>query len=398
VNNQKWNRRDFIKAGLSGSAGLLIIDSVRAQQIKKEEKIAANKFVYRVLGQTGLRLPVVSMGVMNADNPALVDAALKAGIMHLDTAHVYQRGRNEEMIGKIIKNYKRDSYVLATKIKADQSDAGKEQVIIQEMMEKLDISLKRLQLEYVDILYLHGVNNREDVLFEPTIHAMEKAKKEGKARWVGLSTHSNEPEVLNTVVEGKFYDVVLTAYNFKQDYRQEMRNAVARAAAAGIGIVAMKTMAGGFLDKLHLKRVNTQAALKWVLQDENVHTAIPGMTSFDQLESNLAVMNDLSLNETEKKDLELGMLMEGIYCQGCAQCVKQCRQRLPIPDFMRAYMYAYGYRNTALAYELISGLKTEAGNCRDCQDCTVRCVKGFPVVEKIRDISRLHSVPAEFLS
>jgi uncharacterized protein len=227
---------------------------------------------------------------------------------------------------------------------------------------------------------------------------MAKLKKEGKTRWVGVSTHGNEPEVMDAVVDGKFYDVVLTAYNFKQDHQQEMNRALARAAGAGIGIVAMKTMAGGFLDKLHITRVNTQAALKWVLQNENVHTTIPGVTSFDQLESNLAVMNDLTLNETEKKDLGMSMKLEGMYCQSCGKCLRQCPQQLPIPDFMRAYMYAYGYRNLALAQELISELKLHAGDCRDCGNCTVHCAKGFSVAEKITDVSRLSNVPWEFLS
>jgi hypothetical protein len=235
-------------------------------------------------------------------------------------------------------------------------------------------------------------------MFEPFIRAMEKAKKEGKTRWVGVSTHSNEPEVLNAVVDGKFYDVVLTSYNFKQDHQQEVKKAIARAAAAGIGIIAMKTMAGGFLDKLRIKRVNTQAALKWVLQDENVHTTIPGMTSFDQLESNLAVMADLSLSTTEKHDLELGKLMDGLYCQGCRKCEKQCPQQLPVPELMRAYMYAYGYRNYTLAHDLLSSLKLSTKSCTDCRQCSVQCAKGFAVAEKIQDIIRLQSVPAEFLS
>lgn len=397
-----WKRRDFIKAGISGSAGLIMIEQVRAQQIKQEEKITNTKLVYRTLGKTGLRIPVVSMGVMNADNPSLVDAALKAGIIHLDTAYVYQRGRNEEMIGKIIKNYARDSYVLGTKVKTDQAEPetglGKEQSIIQELMDKLETSLKRLQLEYVDILYLHSLKRREDVLFEPYLKAMEKAKKEGKARFVGFSTHSNEPEVLQAAVDGKFYEVVLTAYNFKQDYWQEMNQAIARAANAGIGIVAMKTMAGGYFDKARTKPINTRAALKWVLQNENVHTTIPGMTTFDQLGSNLTVMADLKMNDQEKKDLELGMLMNGLYCQSCEVCVKQCPGRLPIPDFMRAYMYAYGYRNTILAKELLSSLPTGSKLCMDCQTCTVNCVKGFTVAEKIKDVTRLQSIPDEFLS
>jgi uncharacterized protein len=398
MNSRNLNRRDFLKMGMSGSAGLVLIDSVRAQQVRKEEIATNQKLVYRTLGKTGLRLPVVSMGVMNADNPALVEAALKAGIVHLDTAHGYQRGRNEEMLGNLLKNYSRESFVLATKIKPDQTDPGKEQEIIQEITTKLETSLRRLQLDHVDILYLHSVKSRADVLFEPFIRAMEKAKQEGKARWVGVSTHSNEPEVLDAVVEGKFYEVVLTAYNFKQDHQQQVQQAIARAAAAGIGIIGMKTMAGGYMDKFRLKPVNTRAALKWVLQDENVHTTIPGMTSFDQLESNLAIMADLNLNETEKKDLELGRLMNGLYCQGCRTCIPQCPGRLPIPELMRAYMYAYGYKNYTLAHELIASLNIGPKVCNECQSCVVHCVKGFSVDAKIQDIIRMQSVPVEFLS
>ena len=106
-------RRDFIKSSTAGLGGFIYLSSngKKEEPIKKERK-----FVYRTLGKTGIRIPVVSMGVMNSDNPNLVRAALDAGIVHLDTAWFYGRGRNEQAIGQVIKGRSQDSYVLRTMV------------------------------------------------------------------------------------------------------------------------------------------------------------------------------------------------------------------------------------------------------------------------------------------
>src|SRR5208337_3160926 len=110
-----------------------------------------------------------------------------------------------------------------------------------------------------------------------------KAKRDGKTRFVGVSTHKNEPEVVRAAVESKLYDVVLTSYNFRQDHHLEVQRAVGEAAAAGLGVVAMKTQAGVFWDKEKKDPIDARAALKWALRDPNIHTAIPGFSTFDQL-------------------------------------------------------------------------------------------------------------------
>ncbi|MBC7364689.1 MAG: aldo/keto reductase [Candidatus Aminicenantes bacterium] len=398
------NRRDFLKFGLTGlvatgATSLLLADNQKkGKETQKKPQTSSEPqppggrregFIYRTLGRTGVVLPVVSMGVMNADNPELVRAALDSGLVHLDTANVYQRGRNEEMIGQVIKGRPRDSFFIATKVKEDER-----------FMELLDISLKRLGLDYVDILYLHNLSKRDNVLKPENLEVMEKAKKSGKARFIGVSTHANEPEVIRAAVEAKIYDVVLTGYNFRKDYLKDLDAAIAEAAAAGVGIVAMKTMAGAFWDKQRTQPINTKAALKWALNNPNITTAIPGMTTFDQLKSNLEVVKDLKLTPEELYDLKLGEAqnLAGLYCQGCQRCVPQCSKALPIPEMMRAYMYAYGYKNLAAAHELVSSLNLPDNPCTGCEQCSVRCAFKFDVRNRLLDINRLKAVPEEFFA
>ena len=124
-------------------------------------------------------------------------------------------------------------------------------------LEKFEISLKRLGLGYVDILYLHSAVRREAIAYEPYLTAMENLKKEGKTRFIGVSTHRNEPEVIQAAIDSKVYDVVLTAYNFRQPHLAEMKKTMADAAKSGLGIVGMKTQAGVYWDRERQHQVTT---------------------------------------------------------------------------------------------------------------------------------------------
>jgi len=396
------NRRNFMKSTLVSVTGFpLLASGVLKQEEKVEEKGGKKrKFIYRTLGKTGIKLPVISMGGMYAIDPALFRAALDSGINHLETAHIHMAGKNEEMIGEVIKGRPRDSYFISTKIPFPRSiitgalsPAAKEETFLR----MLDISLKRLGLDYVDFLCSHNAMNRQMVLHETVLNSMEKAKKDGRARFVGVSTHRNEPEVIQACTDSKFYDFVMPAYNFKQKHYLEVREAIARAAQAGLGIVAMKVMGGTGGRSDILRPVNASAALKWVLQDPNVHTTVPGFASFDHINIDLAVMEDLTLTDSEKDDLQREASLPGLYCQGCGQCEKQCVAKLPIPDLMRAYMYTYGYRNLSLAQETILSLNLPRGVCEDCGPCPVKCLNGWNVAGKIRDVARLRDVPSEFI-
>ena len=394
-------RRDFMKSSLAAFGGLFLLPP---NGIKQEVKVAEakgkeRKFAYRILGRTGIKLPVINMGVMNTNNPNLVRAAFDSGVVMLDTAQGYQRGQNEGMIGEVLKGRPRDSYVLATKARLPSNQTTglyTEDATEDAFLKKVDLSLKNLGLDYVDIYYHHNVWKRESALYEPILKALEKVKKQGKARFVGITTHMNEPEVIQAAIDSKLYDVILTAYNFQQKHRADVRDAIAKAAQAGIGIVIMKAIRGGSRQAPKVK--NAAAALKWVLQDPNTHTIVPGYITFEEMNIALSVMEDLTLSDSEKKDLQKEASLSGLYCQGCRQCLGQCPEHLPIPDLMRAYMYTYGYRNLAHAQDLVLSLNLPNRVCEDCSDCSVKCSSGFNVPGKIRDVIRIREIPSEFIA
>ncbi len=391
MSNYQFNRRRFLQVGVTATAGLAA-GFTRAATPSEVSINGEAPVVMRVLGKTGIRVPVVSMGTMRADNPNILKAAYQLGIVHFDTAHGYQDGRNEEMVGGFFKDKPRDSIIISTKIHPPKGGISTEQFTAM-----IDLSLKRLGMDYVDILYLHAVSDQDYMFDERYLTALRQAKMQGKTRFVGISTHRNMADLLNAAVDSEFYDVVLTSYNFRHANDEAMQKALKRVHEAGIGIIGMKNMAGGWLDEERSKPVNGKAALKWALSNPYIHTCIPGIASYEHLLENWSVASNLDLEPSEKEDLQLAMHETGMYCTGCNSCYEQCRKGLPVSDLMRSYMYNYGYGYPAKAYATIASLGVSANPCADCDECTVRCASGFNVRAKITNIARIQNVPGEFL-
>lgn len=392
------NRRGFIRTGVAGAAGVVALSPslISAAPSGQNQNI-----ITRELGRTGMKVPVISFGVMRADNPNLCKAAYEKGIKLFDTANGYQNGNNETMLGNLFKTYPRDSFYLATKVKpagVDREGKPSKDTTAEDFLNKFNTSLSRLQMEYVDILYIHDIRNPEMFEYKPIINAVKQLKKEKKVKFIGFSTHANEPVVISAAADLKTFDVILTSYNFKQAYVNELNAAIKKANQAGIGIVAMKTMAGGgFLDKEKTKKINPSAALKWALSNPDITTCIPGMTEFDHLDMDVKLLTDLTISDSEKQDLIAAVRETGLYCTQCTNCLSQCSRNLPVNDLMRAYMYAYGYSNPKMAHSLLAELGTSINPCNDCSSCSVSCTKRFDVKGKITDISRLVNVPEDFL-
>jgi predicted aldo/keto reductase-like oxidoreductase len=392
------NRRKFIKDGIKGVAGALLIPEVLNDNFYSKDFKKEDKYVYRTLGRTGIKLPVISIG--GPENPTLIESALDRGILHINTSPEYRNGNQEIMIGKTLKDRSRDSFVIATGFAMWRRPQNQIKNYTKEnIIESFEASLKRLNLDFVDIYYLLGVSGRQTVLHSPFMEAMESLKKSGRARFIGLTAHQNEPEVLLASIESKIYDVVLTAYNFRKIYRDEIKSAIAAAAKEGVGIVAMKTQAGVYWDQKTKDMINMKAALKWVLQDENVHTAVPEFASIEELDAGISVMENLELTPQEKKDLRLEgrSSQSGLFCQHCQRCNSQCISDFDIPTLMRSYMYKYGYNNPLKAKQAIQHIDSSEIICADCSFCSVQCRMGFDVKERVLDIIRLQDTPDTIL-
>ncbi len=398
MKNNRIKRREFI-----GKATLGICSTGLALPLLKSNAFASEqpqKIIYRTLGRTKLRIPVVSFGVMNSDSPDLIKRAMDRGINHLDTAYLYLRGNSERAIGEVLqKSGNRDKIYVATKmrfardrvrnvftLRGTEREPGASE---ENLFTQLDISLQRLRTDYIDILYLHSCYSPQMATFEPLMNALVKAKKQGKARFIGVTTHSSEPDVIRASVDTGVYDVVLTAYNFAQNHREEVKKAIKYAVSKGVGVVAMKTQGGRSMQESGEIEINHEAALKWVLEDENVCTTIPGMTTFDQLDLNFGVMNNLALSGKERAEIQLASSLKGkIYCQNCRSCIPTCPDNVEIPNLMRSFMYAKAYGNYIQAGMTVAELPRKKGLniCRSCSSCTASCPNGINIGSRVKTL------------
>jgi uncharacterized protein len=416
-NGSNWNRRDFIVKPaaafaasqlLGGSASLL-------SQTKGSEDVApktglAGQPIYRTLGKTGIRLPIVSMGVMNADVPGLIPRSYQLGIRHFDTAAHYQQGRNESMVGSMIKEMGvRDKVVISTKVlrpgwgrgpgNESQAHAYSPAEVEAHFHEEFTGSLQRLQMDHVDILYNHAADSEADINSEATLRAMTSLKKDGKARFLGVSSH--QPEIaLNLAMKLGVYDVVLVPFNLMVADNRGLLEAIEKAAAAGIGIVAMKTQAGGATrpaPKLgrQLTPASQTALLKWVLRHDAITTAIPGFTTYEQLEQNFSVAANLAYTAEEKDFLsDKKTVAEAQFCRQCGQCRGDCPFGVDIPTLMRSHMYAVQYANHTLAAATMAALPAGKGlsACGECSTCLASCRNSVNIAMKIKSLQEIASI------
>jgi len=373
------NRRDFLRLGMIGSASALLgwEGIAGASRLSATEPFVFPKPVYRTLGRTGLKITVVSFGAMLTPEPEVIRAAFDHGVNYVDTARSYMGGRNEEIVGKALKGIRKKVYV-ATKIR---SSSRKREA----MFRNVDESLQALGTDYIDVIQLHGLDGRDRVFNTETREALVRLKEQGKVRFFGVTTHSNQAEVLNALVDDpeRFFDMALVAYNFKCG--ADVKEAIARAAQANIGIVAMKTQAGGYKTDALGPISPHQAALKWVLQDRNVAAAIPGMRDTAELREDIAVMG-MRFSVVDRMILKgYGAAIGPYYCRLCGKCEASCPEGVEISTINRCLMYADGYGNLPLARSIYRKIPSprSASACLDCGDCLTRCVNGLDIGMKM---------------
>ena len=384
-------RRGFIKniavggvaAGIDLSAHGLLPRNACSAESQETPSIA-----YRQLGSTGYKVSEIGMGCMNMRDPELVHAAIDSGINYFDTAHVYMNGENENILGQVMKT-KRDKVFLTTKI----GRRGKDN-----LAGEIETSLKRLQTDHVDLLLIHhGGDTVESILDEDYMKILTQAKEKGQTRFVGYSTHSSDPETFKSAIKYKFHDAILLCYNYESP--ASLTKSIQDVRAAGIGVIGMKNLLNfntrprkpleDIREDKNSPVTYVQALLRWVLSNPSVDTIIPGMTSFEHLAENLAVMGTKLGYEDRLQLHRFSMNGRGDRClhlSGCTGCEGQCPKGVTVSEINRCLGYAYGYGDERLAWENYRELPREAriDRCSDCDECTVKCVNGINLTENVK--------------
>ena len=398
---RRATRREFLAAGAGGLAGAALIGACSRPRESPPGAAQPAPLVTRTLGRTGLRLPIVSIG--SAYEAGLVSAALDAGLTYVHTSGSYADQNHERMLNRVFRRRPRDTFLIGSSPDFPEyrfSGGGPSEDLgtksdASSIAPFCEGSLRRLGLAHLDIYFLASINDPATVLHEPYMKAYEDLKRAGKIRFAAVATHRNEPAVIRAAAKSGFWDVVLTAFNFRQSHREEVRAAIHEAAEAGLGIMAMKTQAGVYWDAGRRQKINMQAALRWVLRDEHVHSTVPAFSSYDELEEDLAVARDPALRPEEERDLRLGEQagLAGLYCQQCGACVPQCPSHADVPLLMRAYMYGAGHGRPQHARHVLRGWAADRVPCLHCESCQVRCALGFDVRQRAQAVARMLDAP-----
>ena len=358
----------------------------------------------RRLGRNGPEVAVLALGaVMDADNQEPYLAAYERGVRCWDTANVYANGASEIGIGRFLAAHpaKRKDLVIVTKSSIfGEAGPGSHAVIrADELDRRLDLSLERLKTSYVDVYY--GVHElvRVDQLSDEVQRWAEKAKRDGRIRQLGISTHRNRKELLE-VASIDWVEVVQTIYNFRLQRDSEVREAVAACHERGKGVIAMKVIGHGAeahrpedaeLLAHFLARGLTpgQAKVKAVIDDPSVTTACVGMKDVDQLAANVQAAGDgQRLSRADERALaEYARATRGNYCGACdercegddAPCVGQVLRQL-------MYFNSYGQERRAReAFARLPGSVRQRLARLDLGEAERRCPHGVPVRARVAD-------------
>jgi uncharacterized protein len=368
------SRRGFL-------AGAVAAPSLLAPPTTKTP--TSGKLSYRMLGNTGLKVTTVGFGCMVTSDGSVIERAADMGINYFDTARVYSQGNNERMVGAAL-GARRKNVILSSKTKGETAAAA---------MKDLEISLRDLNTDYLDIWYLHAKDTAAQVTDE-LLEMQQQAKKAGKIRFAGVSLHNGHKEVVEACLAKKKTDVILITYNFAMD-QAVMSPLLESITKAGVGTVAMKVMAGRFkmdrsydYDKAKAVMGKTGAplaALKFALKNTNINTTIPSTTDLEQLEENFRAMSEVFV----PKDAQLlAAQLENIrplYCRMCGGCQGTCPKGLPVSDMLRYLSYAEGYGQFSMARTEFASLpeKLTEVRCGDCASCAVQCPNGVHVPERL---------------
>ena len=395
--NSDIARRDFLKIVATAGAGALLgAHAADAADTAGTPSVIPT----RPFGKTGVQVSCLAMGGMYdiPSNQLMLRKALDWGVTYWDTADCYEGGRSESGIGKFFAANPdaRKKVFLVTK--SDSRDP-------QGMTELLTRSLERMKIDAIDLYFIHGVSDLDELTDDQKAWA-ERMKKEGKIRLFGFSTHKDMETLLTGAAKLGWIDGIMCTYNYRLMHKDAMKRAVDACEAAGIGLTAMKTQGGGsvktdsskerelagrFLDRGFTPE---QAKLKAVWENPQIASICSQMPNLGIMAANVAAALDrtrLSAADFQALD-QYAEATCGGYCAGCASLCAAATGGAPVSDALRCLMYHHHYDNPAQARTEFARIPAEA-RARlaglDAGAAERACPRGLPIGRLVREAVEL---------
>jgi predicted aldo/keto reductase-like oxidoreductase len=325
------NRRGFLgaSAGSLAMAGALGVGKDAAAQ-RQADSVRSAALPKRPLGRTGVEVSILNLGTWRSVGlDRILRFAWANGVRYVDTAKSYG---SEPAIGRWIRTMPevRKDLFLATK---DHPSTP------QQLIELLDQRLRALQLDYVDLIFIHALGDHDfahEVEWPKSQEFKETAdaiRKSGKAKFVGFSTHHpRRPEILMNAAEGGFVDVIMLQNNPWIAQEDDMNRALDACYKRGIGLVSMKQVAGNWnlneisrrLPGLRERRLTPyQGLLQAIWSDERFSTCCVSMRNTDQVRENTRAARSFK----PMTRAEINQLRDACIAAGptlCASCDGRC--------------------------------------------------------------------------
>ncbi len=363
--DQQVSRRKLLTLGGAASAAAIV-----GPAILPAEALAAKpkrpQVPRRVLGKTKQSIPILLVGGASGFKGSFdsrISTALRHGANYIDTARVYAQGKSEPHAAVTIHKMKAREKTWITSKSPSWDAKG--------FAKDVDRSLVDLETTYVDLYYLHGLDDMDPLNDKALVKKVEELKKDGKIKYFGFSCHSgNVVELLEAAAKRPWVDSVMFRYNFRQYGNKKLNNAIDAAHKAGVGLIAMKTQGSEASFRDAWKKFEKtgkwnkhQAVLKAVWADERIAAAVSHMDTLAKVKENIAAAVDKQ--KLGQRDLDAldryAAATRSHACDGCDHlCGPAVNAPVRIGHTMRYLMYHDVYGEKAKAKELFRQLPTEA--------------------------------------
>ena len=350
---------------------------------------------YQEIGKTGLKMSDISYGAGKLPSPSMVLRAIDRGINYFDTAPDY--GSSEKYLGEAMNRIQRDKIIIGSKMCKPKSYPGHLPLGTKkkEYIASVEGSLKRMKTDYLDFCFVHAMGEmskkqeeeKKRLLDEEMISAVADLKESGKIRFLAVSSHgpNHMEELMMEAVQSGHYDMMMMAFNFMKFPRipEVMKEAHAR----GVGVIAMKTLAGAKDMKMEPKgEAFAPAVFKWVLQHPEVNGLVITIKTIDDLDLFLQASGEKMTSADQEILDRYARRYDRQYCRtGCSDCEEACPSGVQIATAMRYHMYFKDYGMEKRAMEGYAGLQLNAVPCLTCEEpaCLRACTYKLPVRDQL---------------